>query len=182
VSKDSTVTRGLRKIEPSGTGSLFSVAQRVPNVINLAVGEPDFTPPAHVINAAKQALNEGRTHYVPSAGIPRLCEAIAEKAKNDHNLEYDPNNEVLVTIGATEAVFLALKAISSPGDEVLLLDPGFICYEPDVFLTGGKPIRVPIRKCDGFGLDVEAVMSHITKKSRVIIINSPNNPTGAVLA
>jgi aminotransferase len=182
VSKDSTVARGLKRIEPSGTSSLFSVAQRFPSVINLAIGEPDFTPPAHVINAAKQALNEGKTHYVPSAGMPRLCEAIAEKARNDYNLEYDPNNEVLVTVGATEAVFLALKAISSPGDEVLLLDPSFICYEPDVFLTGGKPIHVPMRKRDGFGLDVETVMSHITKRSRVIIINSPNNPTGAVFS
>jgi len=182
VSRDSTVVRHLRKMEPVGTKNLFSVAQGVPSVVNLAIGEPDFTPPAHVINAAKQALSEGKTHYAPSAGIPRLCEAIAEKSKNDHNLEYDPNNEVLITIGATEAVFLALKAITSPGDDVLLLDPSFICYEPDVFLTGGKPVHVPMRKRDGFNLDVEAVMSHITKRSRVIIINSPNNPTGAVFS
>jgi aminotransferase len=182
VSRDSTVVRRLRKIERSGTGNLFSVAQRVSSVINLAIGESDFTPPGHVINAAKRALNEGKTHYTPSAGILCLREAIAEKVKNDHNLEYDPNNEVLITIGATEAVFLALKAISSPGDDVLLLDPGFICYEPDVFLTGGKPIHVPICKREGFGLDVETVMSRITKRSRVIIINSPNNPTGAVFS
>jgi aminotransferase len=136
----------------------------------------------HVIDAAKQALDQGKTHYPPSAGIHRLREAIAEKTRHDYNLEYDPDNEVLVTVGATEAVFLALMAIVNSGDEALLLDPGFVCYEPDVFLTGAKPIHVPMRKRNGPGLDVETVMSHITERTRTIIINSPNNPTGAVFS
>jgi aminotransferase len=182
VFRDSTVARRLRKIEPSCIKNLFSVAQRISSVINLGIGEPDFTPPAHVINAAKRALSEGKTHYPPSAGVSRLCEAIAKKAKHDYKLEYDPSNEVLVTVGATEAVFLALMASINPGDEVWLLDPGFVCYEPDVLLTGGKPIHVSIRKLGGFHLDAETVMSHITKRSRAIIINSPNNPTGTVFS
>lgn len=180
--KDSAVASRLRKLQPSCIRNIFSVAQRIPGVINLGIGEPDFAPPANVINAAKQALSEGKTHYPPSAGIPRLCEAISVKAKHDYNLEYDPNCEVLITVGATEAVFLALMATLNPEDEVLLLDPGFVCYEPDVFLAGGKPVSVPVHKRDGFGLDVEAVMSHVTERSRVIIINSPNNPTGAVFS
>jgi aminotransferase len=182
VFRDSTVASRLRKIEPSCMKNLFSVAQRVPGVINLGIGEPDFAPPAHVINAAKQALDEGKTHYPPSAGLPHLCEAIVEKAKYDYKLEYDPSKDVLVTVGATQAVFLALMATINPGDEVLLLDPCFVCYEPNILLTGGKPVHVPIRKRDGFNLDVKAVMSHITRRSRAIIINSPNNPTGAVFS
>jgi len=182
VLRESTVAKRLSQIEPSCIRNLFSVAQRNPSVINLGIGEPDFIPPMHVISAAKRALDEGKTHYPPSAGIPRLCEAIAAKTKHDYSLEYDPNNEILVTVGATEAVFLALMTLINPGDEVLLLNPGFVCYEPDVLLTGGKPVYVPLRERDGFGLDVETVMSHITKRSRVIIVNSPNNPTGAVFS
>ena len=182
MSRDSVVARRLGRIEPSCIRNLFSIAQRIPNCINLGIGEPDFSPPVHVLDAAKAALDEGRTHYAPSAGIPLLGEAIARKAKHDYKLEYSPENEVLITVGATEAVFLALMSIINPGDDVLLLDPGFVCYEPDVFLTGGKPIHVPIHLRDGFGLDVETVMSHITRKSRVVIVNSPNNPTGAVFS
>jgi aspartate/methionine/tyrosine aminotransferase len=88
--------------------NLFSVAQRTPSVISLGIGEPDFTPPAHVVNAAKQALDEGKTHYTPSGGVPRLCETIAEKAKHDYKLEYDHNKDVLVTVGATKPFFLLL--------------------------------------------------------------------------
>jgi aminotransferase len=176
------VARRLRKINSSSNSNLFSIVRGIPKVINLGIGEPDFTPPAHVINAAKQALDQGKTHYQPSAGIYRLREAIAEKTRHDYNLEYDPKDEVLVTVGATEAVFLALMAIVNPGEEALLLDPGFVCYEPDIFLVGSKPIQVPMRRRDGFGLDVKTVMSHITERSRMIIINSPNNPTGAVFS
>ena len=182
MSKGSVIAKRLGRIEPSCIRNLFSIAQKIPNIINLGIGEPDFSPPAHVIDAAKAALDQGKTHYTPSAGLPILCETIAKKAKHDYGLEYSPETEVLVTVGATEAVFLALTSIINPGDEVLLLDPGFICYEPDVFLAGGKPVHVPIRERDGFRLNAETVMSHITKKSRVIIVNSPNNPTGAVFS
>jgi aminotransferase len=182
VAKRPLIAKRLKRIKPSSIREAFSVAQRIPDVINLGIGEPDFTPPLHVMNAAKNALNEGKTHYSPSAGIPELCEALAKKARQDYRLEYDPHSEVLVTVGATEAVFLALMALINRGDEVLLFDPGFVCYEPDVLLAGGHPIHVPLLSEDGFRLDADAVMSRITDKSRVIIINSPNNPTGAVFS
>lgn len=182
MSSEAAIAKRLRRIEPSCIRNIFSVAQRIPNVINLGIGEPDFIAPLHVTDAAKQALTEGKTHYAPSVGIPRLCEAIAEKAKHDYRMEYDPNNEILVTVGATEAVFLALMSTINPGDEVLLLEPAFVCYGPDVLLAGGNPVAVPISKRDGFGLDVETVMSHVTERSRAIIVNSPNNPTGAVFS
>jgi aspartate/methionine/tyrosine aminotransferase len=178
----SLVAKRLTRIRPSSMRKIFSVTQREPNVINLGIGEPDFVPPAHVINAAKQALDKGKTHYPPSHGIPQLCEALAGKAKHDYGLEYDPTSEILVTVGASEAVFLALMALVNPRDEVLLFDPGFVCYAPDVLLAEGVPVSVPMRNEDGFKLDVDAVMSRITDKSRVIIINSPNNPTGAVFS
>ena len=180
--RTSCVARRLEKLRPSSIRKVFSVAQQMPDVINLGIGEPDFIPPAHVIDAAKQALDQGKTHYAPSAGIPELCKALVRKAKHDYHLEYDPNNEVLVTVGATEAVFLALMALINPDDEVLLFDPGFVCYEPDVLLAGGVPVSVGIYERDGFKLDIDVVMSRVTDRSRVIIINSPNNPTGAVFS
>jgi len=182
VVRQSSAARRLSNIRPSGIRRMFSIVQQTSGVISLGIGEPDFTPPIHVINAAKQALDQGKTHYPPSAGIPRLREALAKKAKHDNGLTYDPDNEILVTVGATQAVFLALMAFINPGDEVLLFDPGFVCYEPDVLIAGGVPVFVPLHENDAYRLDADTVMSHITDKTRVIIINSPNNPTGAVFS
>ncbi len=171
----------LNNIKPSGIRRLFTLTQKTPNLISLGLGEPDFTPPEHVLEAAKQAMAEGKTHYTPSSGIPSLREALAKKYTREYGLSYDPEDEILVTVGATEAVFLALLAFINPGDEVLLPDPGFVCYKPAVFIAGGIPVSIPMLENDGFKPDIEAVTSLITKRSRVIIINSPNNPTGSVL-
>ena len=134
------VARRLRGIEHSDIRRLFSLAQGVPGVISLGIGEPDFLPTPHVRDAAKQALGEGRTHYMPTAGVPELCFALTEKAKRDYDLLYNPESEVLVTVGGTEAIFLALLTLISPGDEVLIPDPGFICYRPSILMArGGFP-------------------------------------------
>jgi aminotransferase len=182
VLKSLRIGRRLKKIRPSGIRRLFSLAQGVPNVISLGIGEPDFIPPAHILEAAKRALDEGRTHYTPTAGIPELREALVEKAKRDYDLSYDPNSEVLVTAGGTEAIFLALLALINPGDEVLIPDPGFVCYEPGILMAGGGPVSMPVLEKKGFKPDAKVVMSLITDKSRVIITNTPNNPTGSVLS
>lgn len=171
----------LKNIKPSGIRRLFALTQHTPDLINLGIGEPDFTPPEHVLEAAKQAMDEGKTHYTPSNGIPELREALAKKFTREYGLFYNPENEILVTVGATEAVFLALLAFINPGDEVLIPDPGFLCYKPAVLIAGGIPVSMPMLEDDGFKPNVEAVTSLITKKSRVIILNSPNNPTGSVL-
>ncbi|MEA2089561.1 MAG: pyridoxal phosphate-dependent aminotransferase [Thermoproteota archaeon] len=170
----------LKEVKPSGIRRLFTVAQRVPGIISLGIGEPDFNPPPHVIEAASQAMKEGKTHYAPNAGIPELREALAEKAKCDYGLSYDPESEVLVTAGATEAVFLALMAQVNPGDEVLVPNPGFLCYGPAVWLAGGVPVPIPLYEREGFKFNAKTVMSQVTDKSRAIIINSPHNPTGSV--
>ena len=151
-------------------------------MISLGVGEPDFTPPRNVLEAAKRALDSGFTHYTPRAGIPELREALAEKAERDYGLSYDPENEILVTIGGTHAIYMTLQALINPKDEVIIPDPGFLSYEPAVLMTGGTPIFVPMSEKNGFALNPEDVTSHITEKSRMLIINSPNNPTGAVLS
>lgn len=171
----------LEDIAPSGIRRLFALAQHMPGLINLGIGEPDFTPPQHVLEAATQAMAEGKTHYAPSSGIPELREALAKKFNREYGLFYNPANEVLVTVGATEAVSLALLAFVNPGDEVLIPDPGFVCYRPAVLIAGGVPVSTPLLENDGFKPDMDTVISLITKKSRVIILNSPHNPTGSVL-
>lgn len=171
----------LKNIKPSGIRRLFALTQHMPGLISLGIGEPDFTPPEHVLEAARQAMAEGKTHYTPLNGIPELREALAKKFTREYGLFYNPENEILVTVGATEAVYLALSAFINPGDEVLIPDPGFVCYKPAVLIVGGVPVSMPMLEDDGFKPDIETVTSLITKKSRVIIINSPNNPTGSVL-
>jgi len=157
------------------------MANRTPDLINLGIGEPDFSPPEHALEAARQSITDGKTHYAPSSGIPELREALAKKYKRDYGLIYSPEDEILVTVGATEAVSLALLAFVNPGEEVLVPDPGFVCYKPAVLIAGGVPVSLPTREGDGFKPDLEAVTSLVTERSRVIIINSPNNPTGSVL-
>jgi len=161
---------------------MFVQAKSVPNVISLGLGEPDFSPPPHVLEAVKQALDHGKTHYPPTTGIPELLEALAKKAKRDYGLSYDPSTEILVTVGGTQAIFLALQALINPRDEVLIPDPGFVCYEPSVYLAGGIPISTPLLEKDGFVIDQDYVISHITRRSRMLVVNSPNNPTGSTFS
>jgi len=172
----------LREISPSDIRRLFSLAQGIPGVISLGIGEPDFVPPPHIRGAAKQAFDEGKTHYMPTTGIPELRVALMKKTKRDYGLSYDPESEVLITIGGTEAIFLAFLALTNPGDEVLVPDPGYVCYRPSILMAEGVPVSMPLLEENGFTLNAETVMSLITKKSRVIIINSPNNPTGSVFS
>lgn len=171
----------LKDIKPSSIRRLFALTQHKPGLISLGIGEPDFTPPRHVLEAAKQAMTEGKTHYTISNGISGLREALSKKFTREYGLFYNPENEILVTVGATEAVSLALLAFINPGDEVLIPDPGFVCYVPAVLIAGGVPVLMPLLENNGFKPDIEAVTSLITKRSRVIIINSPHNPTGSVL-
>jgi len=172
----------LKRIKPSGIRRFFSLAQEMPDIISLSVGEPDFSPPRHALTAGWQAAREGRTHYAPTNGILKLREALAQKAYREYGLHYDQNSEILVTVGGTEAVFSSLMGLLNPGDEVLILNPGFVLYEPSVLLAGGVPVHVPSLEENCFKPLIDDVISLITEKSRVIILNFPNNPTGAVLS
>lgn len=172
----------LNRIKPSGIRRFFTLANETPDIINLSVGEPDFVPPKHILDAGWQAAQKGETHYAPTNGIRELREALAKKAYADYGLCYDPDSEILITVGGTEAIFLALFGLINPGDEVLIPDPGFVCYEPGVVLAGGGPVYIPLLEKNGFKPSFDSVMSRITGKSRVMILNYPNNPTGSVLS
>ena len=172
----------LKNIKPSGIRRFFALAQEIPDVINLSVGEPDFTPPKHALDAGWKASKEGKTHYAPTNGISELREALMQKAYRDYSLSYDSKSEILITVGGTEAVFVALMSLVNPGDEVLVPNPGFVLYEPSIRLAGGVPVSVPLLEEKDFKPSIDRVMSLITDKSRVMILNYPNNPTGAVLS
>jgi aminotransferase len=172
----------LKRIKPSGIRRFFALAQEIPDAINLSVGEPDCCPPPHALSAGWRAAREGKTHYTPTNGILELREALAEKAQREYGLTYDPNSEVLITVGATEAIFIALMSLLNPGDEVLIPDPGFVAYEPGVLLSDGVPVKIPLLEKNGFKPSIGDVTSLITNRSRVIILNYPNNPTGAILS
>jgi len=172
----------LKNIKPSGIRRFFAIAQETPDAINLSVGEPDFTPPKYALDAGWQAAKEGKTHYAPTNGFPELREALAQKAYRDYDLSYDPNSEILITVGGTEAIFLALFGLVNPGDEVLIPNPGFVAYKPMVLLAGGVSVSFPLLEENDFKPSIDDVMSRITNKSRVMILNYPSNPTGTVLS
>lgn len=172
----------LKNVKPSGIRRFFALAQEIPNAINLSLGEPDFSPPKSAVEIGFKAAKEGKTHYTPTNGIPELREALAQKAHREYGLDYDPNSEILITSGGIEAIFLAIFGFVNPGDEVLIPDPGFVCYEPCVRLAGGVPVSIPLLEQNEFKPSIDDVMSLITDKSRVIILNYPNNPTGATLS
>lgn len=177
-----TRSERLRNIQTSGIRRLFSLTQSTSDTISLGIGEPDFTPPKHVLDAAARAIEDGKTKYCHSRGVPALREAIARKHQRDYGLSYKPEREVLITIGATEAVSLALLSFLNPGEEVLVPCPGFVCYSPAVQIAGGVPIPIPMLEENGFKPDMSTVASLITENSRLMIVNSPNNPTGSVLS
>ncbi len=172
----------LKNVKLSGIRRFFAIAQKTPDCINLSVGEPDFCPPQRVLKAGYKAADCGKTHYEPTNGIFELREALAAKASRDYGLTYDPNSEIIITVGGTEAIFAGLFGLVNPGDEVLVPNPGFVVYEPCVKLAEGSSIPVALHERDGFKMDPENVMSLITDKSRVIILNYPNNPTGSILS
>ncbi|MEM2936960.1 MAG: pyridoxal phosphate-dependent aminotransferase [Candidatus Bathyarchaeia archaeon] len=150
------------------------------NILHLEIGEPDFDTPKHIKDAAVKALYAGYTHYVPAAGIQELREAIAEDVAKSRNIEVDPE-EVVVTPGAKPIMFFAILACVNPGEEVLYPNPGFPIYESVINFVGAKPVPVPLKEDNDFGIDHEYVKEHVTKKTKMIIINSPGNPAGNVL-
>ncbi len=149
------------------------------DVVNFGVGEPDFPTPEPIVEAAIKALRDGLTKYSPAAGLPSLREAIAEKLRRDNELEYTPG-EIVVSVGAKHVLYNLFQVLLNQGDEVLVPAPYWVSYPEQVKLAGGVPVVVPTVAADGFRLTAEAIRERITAKTRIIIINSPNNPTGAV--
>lgn len=170
------------KLPGVGT-TIFTVMSRLANeagAINLGQGFPDFQPPARLCQLIAWHLAAGHNQYAPMAGLPALCEAIAEQALRRHGISIDAGNEVTITAGGTEALFAAIHAVVRPGDEVVMLDPAYDSYGPAAELAGARTLRVPLRMPD-FGIDYERLATAIGPRTRLLIVNTPHNPTGAVL-
>ncbi|WP_297556355.1 pyridoxal phosphate-dependent aminotransferase, partial [Thermococcus sp.] len=171
----------LDVVNPSEIRKLFDLAAGIENVISLGIGEPDFDTPEHIKEYAKEALDKGYTHYGPNAGLPMLREAIARKLKKQNSIEADPKSEIMVLVGANQAFLMGLATFLKDGEEVLIPSPMFVSYAPAVILAGGKPVEVPTHEENEFRLSVDDLEKNVTDKTRALIINTPNNPTGAVL-
>ncbi|WP_099212136.1 pyridoxal phosphate-dependent aminotransferase [Thermococcus henrietii] len=167
-------------IQRSKIRELFEKARKMENVISLGIGEPDFDTPEVIKEAAKRALDEGYTHYTPNAGIPEFREAIAEYYKEFYNVDVETEN-IIVTAGAYEATYLAFQSILEQGDDVIIPDPAFVCYVEDAKIAEAGIIRIPLREEYKFRLNPDELVEAITKRTRMIVINYPNNPTGAVM-
>jgi len=174
------LNQNLKKIKPSGIRKLFDLAQNRKDIISFGIGEPDFITPDHVREAAKQAIEEGYTHYTPNAGFADLREALSQKL-NDFNHIPVKSGEVLVTSGGTQALFSAFYVLLNPGDELIVPDPGFLIYGSQVILAGGNPVFLPIREANHFQIDPNELEKMITPKTKAILLNSPSNPTGMVI-
>ncbi|WP_050698401.1 aminotransferase class I/II-fold pyridoxal phosphate-dependent enzyme [Anaeromassilibacillus senegalensis] len=171
----------VQAIKPSGIRRFFDIANEMDNVISLSIGEPDFTTPWHVRQEGIHSLEDGKTWYSPNRGFMELREEISRWFKRHYHVEYDPREEVLVTVGGSEALDLCLRSLIRPGDEVLIPEPSFVCYVPLTEMAGGVPVTIETKAEDKFRLTAEALRAKITPKSKLLILPFPNNPTGAVM-
>ncbi len=173
------IARAVEALPPSGIRRFFDVVAQMDDVISLGVGEPDFGTAWRVREAAIYGLERGRTTYTANHGLLELRQSIAAHLRGRYGLAYDPNGEVLVTVGVSEALDLALRALLDPGDEVIVPQPWYVAYPPCVLLAGGVPVALPTRPEEGFVPRPEALERLITPRSRALLLNYPNNPTGA---
>jgi len=175
------LNRCAYNLKPSGIRKFFDIAAEMDDVISLSVGEPDFKTPWHVREVGIETLHKGRTQYSPNRGFTELLVEISKYAERRFNLRYEPKTEVLVTVGGSEAIDLCFRALLNPGDEVLIPEPCFVCYEPLAAMAGGVPIPVVTRVEDEFRLTAEQLRASITDKTKILVLPFPNNPTGAVM-
>ena len=181
LAKRSLTSERVARLPASGIRRFFDLAAGLPGVISLGVGEPDFVTPDAFREAAVRSISEGKTQYTSNYGILALREAIAAHTKERRGVEYDPRSEILVSVGVSEAVDLALRATLNEGDEVILADPSYVAYVPGILLAGGVPVPVPTNEASAFRLLAADVRAAITPRTRAIFLGFPNNPTGAVL-
>lgn len=171
----------VQAIKPSGIRKYFDIAATMGDVISLGVGEPDFPTPANVREAGVRSMTEKGTRYTSNSGLLELRQAISRYLERRFELPYDPETQVLITVGASEAIDLALRAVVNPGDEVLVPEPTFVSYAPLTIMAGGVPVPVPTYEKDDFRLTAEAIEPLISEKTKAIMLCYPNNPTGAVM-
>ena len=172
----------ITAVPPSGIRRFFDLAATMKDTISLGVGEPDFKTPYHIRNAAIDSLVDGETQYTANRGLPELRQEIALYLNGRYTLTYDPDKQILVTIGASEAIDLALRALCTPGDEILVPEPSYVSYSPGVIFAGGTPVGVETLEKDNFRLTPALMEKAITPRTKALILPYPNNPTGAVMS
>lgn len=178
---DDKIAAHVRDIPRSGIRDFFEIVQSMHDVISLGIGEPDFATPWHIREAALFSLEKGRTGYTSNLGLPKLREAIASYVARHFGIMYHAPSEVLVSVGVSEAIDIALRALVNPGDEVLYHEPCYVSYSPSVVLAHGTPVAVPVHEKDDFRLRADELEKRITPKSKVLMLNFPTNPTGATM-
>ncbi len=171
----------IQQLKPSGIRKFFDIANEMDHVISLSIGEPDFTTPWHVRQEGIESLRRGRTWYSPNRGFAELRDQISRYFSRRFEVEYDPDKEILVTVGGSEAIDLCIRTLVEEGDEVLIPQPSFVCYEPMTIMAGGTPVIIRTRSENGFRLTPEELEEAITPKTKLLILPFPNNPTGAVM-
>ncbi|MGF7185981.1 aminotransferase [Desulfitispora alkaliphila] len=175
------IAKQVKSLPPSGIRKFFDLVVSTEGVISLGVGEPDFTTPWHIREASVHTIEKGYTTYTSNYGLLELREQIAKNSNRKFNVLYNPKTEVLVTVGVSEALDVALRAILDPGDEVLIPEPCFVSYNPCTVLAGGKPITIETTAETEFKVTPELLKEHISDKTKVLLLSYPNNPTGSIL-
>ena len=168
-------------LKPSGIRKFFDIVNEMDDVISLSVGEPDFDTPWHIRDEGIYSLEKGRTFYTSNAGLKELKEEICKYIKRKQGVEYNPQNEVFVTVGGSEGIDVAMRAMLNPGDEVLIPQPSFVSYEPCAVLAGGVPVIIELSEENEFRLTAQELEAAITDKTKLLILPFPNNPTGAIM-
>ncbi len=171
----------VQQVKPSGIRKFFDIANEMENVISLSIGEPDFKTPWHIRQAGIDSLEKGKTWYTPNKGFADLCIEISKFYSRKYNLEYDNKEEVVVTVGGSEAIDLCLRCLVEKGDEVLIPQPSFVCYVPLTQMTGATPVVIETKVENEFRLTAQELESYITPKTKLLVLPFPNNPTGAIM-
>lgn len=181
INYDKFLNKNLVNVKPSGIRRFFAIAEEMDNVISLGVGEPDFLTPWHIRQQGIDYLEQGVTRYTANAGLMSLREEISNFYARKYLVKYDPKSEVLVTVGGSEGIDMAIRSIISPGDEVLVVEPSFVCYKPIVDVCGGVSVPLVTKNEDEFKLTPQALKNAITDKTKLLVLPFPNNPTGAIM-
>lgn len=175
------LNRNIQSVSPSGIRKFFDIANEMENVISLSIGEPDFQTPWHIRDEGIRSLEKGKTWYSPNRGFADLLEEITNYYIRRFSLSYSPTEQTLVTVGGSEAIDLAIRTLVNPGEEVIIPQPSFVCYEPLTVMAGGKPVIINTKNEDNFRLKAKDLEAAITPKSKLLILPFPNNPTGAIM-
>ncbi len=181
IDYNSKINDSIKSVKPSGIRKFFDIVNEMDNVISLSIGEPDFKTPWHIRKAGIDSLEMGRTWYTPNRGFAQLRNEISEYMKRKCNLTYSPDSEVVVTVGGSEAIDIAIRCLVGKGDEVLIPQPSFVCYEPLTIMAKATPVIIETTMENNFRLTVEDIKSKITDKTKLLILPFPNNPTGAIM-